>query len=91
MTYRVIYTEKYLKSVALFIRHHPDLKGKYLKTIQLLEANPFHPSLRLHALAGNSQGLHSVSINMSYRITLEFLIVGNEITPIDIGSHEDVY
>jgi len=28
------------------------------------------------------QGLHSVSINLSYRITLELLIQDEEITPI---------
>jgi mRNA-degrading endonuclease YafQ of YafQ-DinJ toxin-antitoxin module len=57
----------------------------------LLEADPHHPSLRLHALRGRLQGLHSVSINLSYRITLEVLIDGQRLIPIDIGSHDVVY
>jgi len=47
--------------------------------------------LRLHALAGRLQGLHSVSINLSYRITLELLIQDVEIIPINVGDHGAVY
>jgi plasmid maintenance system killer protein len=54
-------------------------------------ANPLHPSLRLHALSGKLQGVHSVSINLSYQITLELLIQDNGIVPISVGDHEAVY
>jgi proteic killer suppression protein len=64
------------------------MREVYRKTLLLLEANPHHPSLRLHALRGRLQGLHSVSINLSYRITLEVLIEGQTLIPIDIGSHD---
>jgi plasmid maintenance system killer protein len=47
--------------------------------------------LRLHALAGKHQGLHSVSINLSYRITLELLIKDEQIIPINVGEHDAVY
>ncbi|MFM8442578.1 MAG: type II toxin-antitoxin system YafQ family toxin [Methylococcus sp.] len=63
----------------------------YLKTLQLLEANPHHPSLRLHALSGQLAGLHSVSINLSYRITLEFLIETDRIVLVNVGDHDSVY
>jgi plasmid maintenance system killer protein len=56
--------------------------------LQLLEANPFHPSLRLHTLSGKLQGIHSVSINLSYRITLELLIQDGQIIPINVGDHD---
>lgn len=61
------------------------------KTLLLLEANPHHPSLRLHALGGKLSGLHSVSINLSFRITLEMLIRDQRIIPINVGSHDAVY
>ena len=64
------------------------MREVYRKTLLLLEANPHHPSLRLHALRGRLQGLHSVSINLSYRIPLEVLIEGQTLIPIDIGSHD---
>lgn len=91
MAYRLVLTESYLRIALRFLRRHPDLTRQYAKTLALLEANPHHPSLRLHALKGKHQGLHSVSINLSYRITLELLIDGKVITPINVGDHDDVY
>ena len=91
MTYSLVFTEQYGKKAARFIKRHPELRPAYLKTLQLLAANPFHPSLRLHPLKGKLEGLHSVSINLSYRITLELLIEDERIIPVNIGDHEAVY
>ena len=74
MSWSLVFTEHYEKCARLFLKRHPELEKQYLKILQLLEANTFHPSLRLHPLSGRLSGLHSVSINLSYRITLEFLI-----------------
>ena len=57
----------------------------------LLEADPFHPSLQLHKLQGKLEMLHSVSIDMQYRITIEFYIEDAKIIPTHIGTHEEVY
>ncbi len=57
----------------------------------LLELNPHHPSLRLHALSGRLAGVHSVSINLSYRITLHLLVTEREIIPLNVGDHDAVY
>lgn len=91
MTYGLIFTERYNRQAAKFLKRHPELRQQYLKTLQLLEANPFHPSLRLHALQGKLNGLYSVSINLSYRITLELLIQDEKIIPINVGDHQTVY
>ena len=91
MSWSLVFTEQYEKRVLQFLKCHPDLEKQYLKTLQLLEANPFHPSLRLHQLSGRLSGLHSVSINLSYRITLEFLIQEQEIIPVNVGDHDSVY
>lgn len=91
MSWTLVFTERYERRAARFLRRHPDLPQSYRKTLLLLEADPHHPSLRLHALRGRLQGLHSVSINLSYRITLEVLIDGQRLIPIDIGSHDVVY
>ena len=91
MNYRIIYTPGYNKRVARFMRKHPELIPQYEKTLKLLEIDPFHPSLRLHRLGGSLSDLHSVSINISYRITLELIIQGHEIIPVDVGSHDEVY
>ena len=90
-SYALVFTEQYNRRAARFLKRHPDLRQHYLKTLQLLEANPSHPSLRLHALHGKPEGLHAVSINLSYRITLELLIEGQQIIPVNVGDHDAVY
>ena len=82
MSYALIFTESYSRRAARWLKRHPDVRQQYLKTLQLLQANPFHPSLRLHALSGRLKGLHSVSINLSYRITLELLIQDEQVIPV---------
>ena len=91
MAFNLIFTEQYTKRAARFLKRHPELRGQYLKTIQLLQANPHHPSLRLHTLSGKLAGLHSISINISYRITLEIMIQNDEIIPVNVGDHDAVY
>ncbi len=91
MSYTLVFTEAYNRRAVRWLKRHPDLRQQYLKTLKLLEANPFHPSLRLHALSGKLQGLHSVSINLSYRITIELLIQGEQIIPVNVGDHDAVY
>jgi len=91
MTFQLIFTAQYDKRAARFLKRRPELEKQYLKTLQLLELNPHHPSLRLHILSGRLQGLHSVSINLSYRITIELMIKDNEIIPINVGDHDVVY
>lgn len=91
MTYKLIFTEQYEKRLRKFIKKHPEVLSQYEKTIKLLEINPHHPSLRLHKLCGKLCELHSVSINISYRITLELIFTEKEIIPVEIGSHDEVY
>lgn len=91
MAYALVFTERYSRQAARFLKRHPELRQQYLKTLQLLEANPSHPSLRLHPLHGKLKGLHSVSINLSYRITLEMLIQDEQIIPVTVGDHDAVY
>ena len=91
MSWSLVFTEQYEKRARRFLKHHPELEKQYLKTLQLLEVNPFHSSLRLHPLSGRLSGLHSVSINLSYRITLEFLLGDEEIIPVNIGDRDTAY
>ncbi len=91
MPHVLVFTESYNRRAARWLEKHSNLRGQYLKTLQLLEANPFHPSLRLHSLKGRLAGLHSVSINVSYRITLEMMIQDKEIILVNVGDHDAVY
>ena len=88
---KIIYTEAYLKRATKFIRKNPEILPQYQKTLKLLEINPSHPSLRLHKLKGYLSDLYSVSINISYRITVDFIIKDDKIIPVNIGKHDAVY
>ena len=91
MPFQLVFTDDYMRRALRFIKRHPELKNQYAKTLVLLEMNPHHPSLRLHALSGRLQGVHSVSINLSYRITLELIVTEKDIIFIHVGDHDDVY
>ena len=91
MSYTLVFTDQYIRRAARFLKRHPQLREQYRKTLLLLQVNPQHPSLRLHTLAGKLSGLHTVSINLSYRITLELVIRERQIVPINVGDHDTVY
>jgi len=89
--YTLIYPDSYIRHARKFLGKHPEIHNQYRKTLQLLELDPYHPSLRLHSLEGRLKGLSSVSINMSYRIVLELEIQDKEIILVNIGNHDQAY
>ncbi len=91
MQWQLIFTNQYQRRALSFIKRHPDAVSQYAKTLELLQVNPHHPSLRLHALKGRLEGLHSISINLKYRITLEMIVTEREIILVNIGDHQHVY
>lgn len=88
---KLIFTESYEKRAKKFFKHHSLLIKQYEKTLKLLKLNPLHPSLRFHKLQGKQGDIYSVAINISYQITIDFIIEKDTIIPIDIGSHTEVY
>ena len=91
MTCRLIFTGSYSRLASRWIKRHPHLRDQYLKTLQLMELNIHHPSLRLEKLSGRLGGLYSVLINISYRITIELMIEDGDIIPINIGTNDEIY
>jgi proteic killer suppression protein len=88
---KLVFTHSYEKRATKFLKKHPELSSQYRKTLELLEINPSHPSLRLHKLTGKLSELYRVSINISYRISLEFYIIDDQIILTNVGSHNEVY
>ncbi len=91
MGYKLVYPESYVRRARKFLRKNPGILSQYRKTLELLELNPHHPSLRLHRLQGRLSGLSSVSINIGYRIVIELIISDNEIILLNVGKHDRVY
>ena len=88
MPYNITRTDEYFKKSLKFFKKHPEMHSKYEKTLTLLSANPHHPSLCLHKLQGN---LKAFSLDLQYRIILDFIIVEEVIILLDIGTHDEVY
>jgi toxin HigB-1 len=89
--YSIIYTSSYEAKAKKFLQKHSELKNQYIKTLKLLELNPYHPSLRFHKVNINGREIYSISINISYRITMDFYVKKEEIVLINIGDHDTVY
>ena len=91
MSWQLIFTDQYNRRAAKFLKRHPNVETLYVKTLELLELNPHHLSLRLHQLSGNLEGLQSISLNLKYRITIEMIITESDIVLINVGDHEALY
>jgi mRNA-degrading endonuclease YafQ of YafQ-DinJ toxin-antitoxin module len=89
--FKLIFTHSYESKAKKFLAKHQDILKQYTKTLQLLEINPLHPSLRLHQFTTESFEGYSVSINITYRISLEFIVNNNEILLVNIGDHQEIY
>ena len=85
------FTNHYNKKVKKILKKHPELIGKYKKTIKLLEKNYQDPSLKLHKLHGKFKDFHAVSINYEVRIILILKVIADKIVLIDIGTHDEMY
>jgi addiction module RelE/StbE family toxin len=85
------FADGYEKKAIKFFKKHKDIYPQYKKTMELLQSNPQHPSLRLHKLQGTMKQFNSVSINMKYRIVIDFIIIDDVIILVDLGSHDEVY
>lgn len=86
--YALEQSKAYKAKVVRFLKKRPNMKVRYERTLYLLSKDPLYPSLRLHKFAA---GKYSVSINMSYRISLNLKIEGKRIILLDIGTHREIY
>lgn len=91
MAYEIRLSESYKKRLRKFIQTHKDMAVRYEKTIRILQENSHHPSLHLHRFKGAMSEYYSISINIEYRIIMNFMIVGEVIILLDIGTHDEVY
>ncbi|AHF97247.1 plasmid stabilization protein [Desulfurella acetivorans A63] len=89
--YEIVFSESYEKRAKQFFKLHSELIQRYQKILYIMQNNLNHPSLRLHKLKGNLKELYSASIDLKYRIILDFIIKDKMIILVDIGAHDDVY
>lgn len=89
--YRLVSTSRFDRRSTRFRRAHPELRSRLARVLRALEADPFQPHLRLHALRGGLAGAYAVSVTYAHRIVLTLQIDEEQITLLDIGTHDEVY
>ena len=91
MEFTVTLLPSFVRAAARFVRKHPDLTQRLDQVLRQIRTDPFAPSLRLHALRGELEGLQAVSLNYVYRIVLCVEIREHEVILHNIGTHDEVY
>ncbi|MGH2561016.1 MAG: type II toxin-antitoxin system RelE/ParE family toxin [Thermomicrobiales bacterium] len=91
MSFKVRLSRRFVRESKQFFRKHPELESVYERVVEDLRSDPFQPRLRLHALKGEFDGLHAISLTYSYRITLTLLVTEQEVILLHIGTHDEVY
>ncbi|HEY9851108.1 MAG TPA: type II toxin-antitoxin system mRNA interferase toxin, RelE/StbE family [Leptolyngbyaceae cyanobacterium] len=91
----LVWDNSFRRAFKRLIRKHPQLQDKIFEVLELLETDPFAPSLKSHKLRGNLEGLWACWVEYDCRIIFSLATdeeSGEElILLIDIGSHDEVY
>jgi addiction module RelE/StbE family toxin len=92
---KLVTDQSFKRAFKKLIKKNPQLKEKILGILDLLEVDPFLPSLKSHKLTGNLAGYWSCSVAYDCRIvfTLRQDTESEDtlIILVDIGSHDEVY
>jgi mRNA interferase YafQ len=75
------------------LKRQPQLRNSVALTLELLEADAFHPSLKTHKLKGELDRSWSCSAGYDLRIVFAFVEHENQevIVLESIGTHEETY
>ncbi len=91
MAWTLVTTATFDRRARKFLVRHPELRPRFAEVLRKLSEDPLAPSLRLHALRGNLQGVHAIRLTHSFRITLLLHLAAEEVVLLDMGSHDEVY
>jgi mRNA-degrading endonuclease YafQ of YafQ-DinJ toxin-antitoxin module len=83
----IILFDKFQKELKSVVKGNSKLKNQIHKTVNLLQKNIDHPSLRLHKLSG--QNNWAISVTKSIRIIMHW--EKETLYLLRVGKHEDVY
>ena len=86
MSYQLLRTRAFDRSLRKFLDSHRDLHRRVAQVLRDLEADPYQPNLRLHALRGELARTQAARITYGYRITVSVDARSRVITLLDIGA-----
>lgn len=92
---KLVADKSFKKAFKRLIKKSPQLQDKVLEVLDLLENNPFTPSLKSHKLTGSLDRYWSCSVSYDCRIIFTFSKDTESeetlIVIVDIGTHDEVY
>ncbi len=89
--WRLRRTETFVRTARKLVKKSPQLVAPLAEALELLESDPRHPRLKLHPLHGQLDGLWAVRVTYQIRVILLLDADTQELTLLDVGSHDEVY
>ena len=89
--WRLSRTDTFARTARRLLKRNPQLVEPLGAALELLEADPHHPRLRLHRLRGRLDGLWAARVTYRVRLVLTLDETDREVILLDIGSHDEVY
>jgi addiction module RelE/StbE family toxin len=91
----LVWSSGFSRNLKRLVRQSPNLKIQVLQTLDQLQEDVFHPSLRTHKLKGDLSDRYACSVNYGVRIVFKFVenseLGDQEILLLAVGSHDEVY
>ncbi|WP_420266763.1 type II toxin-antitoxin system YafQ family toxin [Candidatus Magnetominusculus dajiuhuensis] len=83
------FKKPFVRQALKLTKNSQALDAKLSKVLMSLRENPFTPSLKTHKLSGNLSDRYACSLTEDIRIT--FMLSGDTLYLLNIGSHDEVY
>lgn len=86
---KVIIPVQFERELKKFLKKRPEFSPKIKMVINTLAQDPFSKKVQAHKLKGYLKNKWAASIFWNYRVIYSFS--EDDISFLDIGSHDDVY
>ena len=92
---KLVWSQTFVRAYKRQTRRNPQLQKRIQRTLEILEQDPFHPSLRSHKLKGELSGIWACVIDYDNRLLFEFIENSDsgeiEVFLLTLGTHDAVY
>lgn len=93
MRRRLLRSQAFVRVARKAIKKNPRLAGELAATLEALEQDVFHPSLRTHKLKGTLEGVWACSAGYDLRVLFRLVThaEAEAILLLTVGDHDEVY
>lgn len=93
MSYALLRSSAFVRDARRLLRKHPELAPHMLRTLQLLQTDPYTPSLKTHRLKGRLSASWACSGGYDLRIVFSFTKYAGKPALLleSAGTHDEVY